>query len=184
MSLITASKTSISSYHTNKVNPNTEMGVTGLPKWREKVAFIIASNLRRIYRGWKVREFLLFERWIEINHAASIIQKAFRINRQKMENRYFIDAYLYAKHKKQILANYKLKQANKNNSKIQTIFNNECTYDENMAFWRSIVELRKAYRQYSTDVLIKALIENQNDLQGSIKTLGKSISVSVLPSLS
>lgn len=142
------------------------------PEWREKVGLIIASNLQKMYRGWKVRQMLLFERWIEINHAASIIQKAFRSNRQKMENKYFIDAYLFAKNKKKLLAEFKLKQADNYNSKIERIFNNECTYEENVAFWRSIIELRRAYRQYSTDVLIKALIENKNDVLGAIKTLG------------
>ena len=142
------------------------------PEWREKVGLIIASNIQRMYRGWKVRRMLLFERWIEMNHAASIIQKAFRSNRQKMENKYFTDAYIFAKDKKKILAEFRLKQQSNYNSKIERIFNNECTYEENTAFWRSIIELRRAYRQYSTDVLIKALIENKSDVLGAIKTLG------------
>ena len=134
--------------------------------WRERSSEIIAINFQRIFRGWKVRQHLLLLNWIEMNKAAIILQKAFRYFKNKMDNKYIIDTYLYQ------INQQKLSNTTTTNNKIERIFNNQSTHDETMDFWRSILELRRAYRKYNTDILIKAFVETNGDLQKSLTLLG------------
>ncbi len=55
---------------------------------------------------------------------------------------------------------------------FKSIINEESNYEEKMCFWRSIIELRRAHPTFTTDLLIKSLIESKGDAGRSITLLG------------
>jgi hypothetical protein len=129
---------------------------------------LIAINIQRLYRGWKVRQSLLFDRWIEMNKAATVLQRSFRRFKLRLETKMIIDIYLSRKKLNKVIIN-------ESNHNIEKIFNNQSTTEENFAFWRSVIELRKSYPKYSTDLLIKALTESKGKVLDAQTLLGNPV---------
>lgn len=55
---------------------------------------------------------------------------------------------------------------------FQRIVNEHASFEDRMAFWRGAVELRRAHREHSSDLLVKAMIDSKADLSRSIVLLG------------
>lgn len=55
---------------------------------------------------------------------------------------------------------------------FQRIVNEQASFEDRMSFWRGAIELRRAHRELSTDLLLKAMIDSRADLSRSIVLLG------------
>jgi hypothetical protein len=55
---------------------------------------------------------------------------------------------------------------------FRNIIADDSTFEDKMSFWRGVVELRRAHKAHSTDVIIRALIDSKGDLNRSISLLG------------
>lgn len=55
---------------------------------------------------------------------------------------------------------------------FQRIVNEQASFEDRMTFWRGAVELRRAHRELSSDLLVKAMIDSRADLSRSIVLLG------------
>jgi acyl-CoA-binding protein len=55
---------------------------------------------------------------------------------------------------------------------FQRIVSEQASFEDRMTFWRGAVELRRAHREHSSDLLMKAMIDSKADLSRSIVLLG------------
>ncbi len=56
----------------------------------------------------------------------------------------------------------------------QRILDSEATFDDKMGVWRMVIELRRGYRHYSTDICTKALIQANGNISKATTLLGTS----------
>lgn len=54
----------------------------------------------------------------------------------------------------------------------EKVLNDKGSPSEKMVIWRNVIELRRAYREYSTEVCLKALVKTNGDLTKAIPLLG------------
>jgi hypothetical protein len=112
------------------------------------------------------REKFLLKRWETYNHAAFKIQEAYRRWRMTQITRRRIKYKIGNKIKQSFPGNPGKCWAN--------VIENKGTHAEKMAMWRNIVELRRAHRNSSTELCIKALVQTHGELSKAITLLGSS----------
>lgn len=126
-----------------------------------------AINLQRLYRGAKARYEVKVFRYYRWQHAAQVIQIAYRRYRLLI----IVDK---AKTSRKTV----LKKSKKSNivqlssSLLKHVHNSNASYEEKMTFWRSVLELRRAHGTYETEVLIKAIVASKGDLNRALVLMG------------
>jgi hypothetical protein len=126
----------------------------------------LALICQRYTRAKIGRERYLLQRWETYNLAALKIQEAYR--RWKM-------THLTRRRIKNKIGNKNKTTVPGNSAKCwANVMENKGTHSEKMAMWRNIVELRRAHRQSSTELCIKALVQTQGELSKAITLLGSS----------
>ena len=127
---------------------------------------ICAIHLQRLYRGAKARYEVKVFRYYRWQHAAQVIQIAYRryrllliVNKAKVT-------------KKNTLKQKKTEVIQLSSSLLKHIHNSHGSYEEKMTFWRSVLELRRAHGTYDTEVLIKAIVAAKGDLNRALVLMG------------
>ncbi len=64
------------------------------------------------------------------------------------------------------------KKIDKSTGNWGKVLDNKGTHSQKMIIWRNAIELRRAYREYSTEVCLKALVSANGDLTKAITLLG------------
>lgn len=64
------------------------------------------------------------------------------------------------------------KAIDKSSSNWEKVLNNKGTHSEKMIVWRNVIELRRSFREYTTDMCLKALARTNGDLTKAIPLLG------------
>lgn len=104
--------------------------------------------------------------WTQYEIAARKIQRQFRCWNV---SRHFRRSYT---RKKWIIAAQPKKAKRSLEQSFREVIQGTSDFDDNMAFWRGIIELRRAHSSHSTDTAIRALIEAKGDLNRAISLLG------------
>jgi hypothetical protein len=150
--------------------------------WELKIKNYLAVLIQKYTRGVLSRKRSRLNIWIRYNQAAFIIQWAYRNWKNACQMRALPLRAAY-------IANMTAtaNAANNNNAKAhrsvastassvedltQKIVRNRATYEEIMTIWRQVIELRKSYSGCSTDVLLKAMIEAQSDVNRAMVLCG------------
>lgn len=124
----------------------------------------LALLCQRYTRGKLGREKYFLKRWERYNLAAYKIQRLYRT--------WKIIQFTRNKNRNNLLH---VSKKSMNPSKCWgNVMENKGTHAEKMAIWRNVVELRRAHRQSSTELCIKALIQTQGELSKAITLLGSS----------
>eukprot|EP00602_Paraphysomonas_sp_CaronLab_P003833 CAMPEP_0185039142 /NCGR_PEP_ID=MMETSP1103-20130426/35683_1 /TAXON_ID=36769 /ORGANISM="Paraphysomonas bandaiensis, Strain Caron Lab Isolate" /LENGTH=235 /DNA_ID=CAMNT_0027577913 /DNA_START=54 /DNA_END=761 /DNA_ORIENTATION=+ len=119
----------------------------------------IAVHCQKTARGIKARDKAQIKRWERANIAAYRIQAAFRNWRMLQFTR---------KRYKKISK----KPTEKGQTSWEKVMTNKASHDEKMSAWRNVIELRRAYSEYTTEVCIKALLHTNGDLSSALPLLG------------
>lgn len=126
---------------------------------------LCAIHLQRLYRGAKARYEVKVFRYYRWQHAAQVIQIAYR--------RYRLLIIVHkAKVSKKKAKSKKLDIIQLSSSLLKHVHNSQASYEEKMTFWRSVLELRRAHGTYDTEVLIKAIIASKGDLNRALVLMG------------
>jgi hypothetical protein len=64
------------------------------------------------------------------------------------------------------------KAIDKSSGNWEKVLNNKGSNSEKMIIWRNVIELRRAFREYSTEMCLKALSKTNGDLTKAIPLLG------------
>jgi len=128
---------------------------------------ICAIHLQRLYRGYKARYEVKVFRYYRWQHAAQVIQIAYRRYRLLI----IVDKAKISKKK----ASSKSKKADivqLTSSLLKHVHNIQASYEEKITLWRSVLELRRAHGTYDTEVLIKAIVASKGDLNRALVLMG------------
>jgi hypothetical protein len=128
----------------------------------------IAISIQRLFRGFVERRKLREMLWLRFNKAAFTIQHAIKAWRLKNVirsvacRRAFIRSHISKK--KSTFKDSVYSRVDVADKAVRNL----ATYEEIMGLWRTIIEIRRAHNTWSTDVLLKALVEAKSDLQRAI----------------
>jgi hypothetical protein len=119
----------------------------------ENCSSLIAVHCQRLYRGWRARMWIVAARYMQLIAYVTLIQRCYR--------RYRLGIYLRPKRSIDVLSDSHLEN-------WDAVATGNGTFEERMFVWRKVLELRRAYPKFSTELCLRALLVTEGDLQRAL----------------